>query len=114
MRDPDMSASARRCGSGSMKPAVFFLPLAGCVAFVGYLGFQRGQLPAETEIINRYAATYLQSAPAGASVTDCAASPHPDVAVRMVMNCVHPGGITTTYYIGPRGQTVPPPQGPST
>ena len=53
-----------------MRRAVFFLPIAGLTAFVGYLGFQYGQVPSETEIINRYAAAYLQTAPTGAMPTD--------------------------------------------
>lgn len=97
-----------------MRRAYFFLPLAGLVAFAGYLGLQSGQVPSETEIINRYAAAYLETAPQGASLTDCAASPHPDDAVRMVVNCVHPSGLTTTYFVGPRGIALPEPQGPST
>jgi len=97
-----------------VKRTVFFLPLAALLVFVGYLGFQRGQLPSETEIINRYAATYLQSAPEGAAATDCAASPHPDPAVRMVINCVHASGLTTTFFVGPRGNSMPTPQGPTT
>lgn len=95
-----------------MKRAYFFLPLAGLVVFAGYLGLQRGQIPTETEIINRYAAAYLQTAPSGASETDCAASPHPDPAVRMVINCAHPFGLTTTYFVGPRGEALPPADGP--
>jgi len=93
---------------------VFFLPLAALIAFAGYLGLQSGQLPSETEIINRYAATYLQTAPEGAAPTDCAATTHPDPAVRMVINCTHPSGITTTFYVGPRGASLPQPTGPNT
>jgi len=94
-----------------MKRAYFFLPLAALVALAAYLGLQYGQVPDETEIINRYAAAYLQTAPAGASLTDCAATTHPDPAVRMVINCVHPFGLTTTFFVGPRGETLPAPQG---
>ena len=94
-----------------MKRAYFFLPLAGLVVLSGYLGLQVGQVPGEAEIINRYAATYLQTAPAGASPTDCAATTHPDPAIRMVINCVHPLGLTTTFFVGPRGETLPEPQG---
>ena len=97
-----------------MRRAYFFLPIAGLVAYAGYLGLQAGQLPGETEIINRYAAAYLATAPEGASPTDCAASPHPDEAVRMVINCAHPSGLTTTYFVGPRGAALPQPQGPTT
>jgi hypothetical protein len=97
-----------------MPRAYFFLPLAALIAFVGYLGLQWGQLPSETEIINRYAATYLQTAPAGANPTDCAATTHPDPAVRMVITCAHPAGVITTFYAGPRGASLPEPQGPTT
>jgi hypothetical protein len=93
---------------------LYFLPLAAFLVFAGYLGLQSGQLPSETEIINRYAATYLQTAPAGARATDCAATTYPDPDVRMVINCVHSSGLTTTFYVDPRGVTVPQPQGPST
>lgn len=96
-----------------MKRTYLFLPLAALVAFAAYLGLQRGQLPTETELINRYAAAYIASAPAGASETDCAATSHPDQAIRMVIICVHPFGLTTTYFVGPRGEALPEPQRPS-
>lgn len=96
-----------------MKRGYFFLPVAMLVAFAGYLGIQIGQVPSETEIINRYAAAYLVTAPDGASLTDCAATTHPDEAVRMVINCAHPSGLTTTYFVGPRGEALPEPQGPT-
>ena len=95
-----------------MNRTFIFLPLVGLTAFAGYLGFQRGQLPSETDIINRYVAAYLDSAPSGAAETDCAATPHPDEAVRMVINCLHPLGLTTTYFVGPRGAALPEPREP--
>lgn len=95
-----------------MRRAYLFLPLAALVVLAAYLGLQFGKAPSETEIINRYAAAYLEAAPSGASPTDCAASPHPDPGVRMVINCVHPFGLTTTYFVGLRGEALPEPQGP--
>lgn len=92
---------------------LYFVPLGALVAYAAYLGWQRGQLPTETEIINRYAATYLAMAPEGAQPTDCAATSHPDAAIRMVITCAHPSGLTTTYFVGPRGEALPEPQGPS-
>lgn len=92
---------------------VYFVPLVALVIFAGYLGLRSGDLPDETEIINRYAAAYLETAAEGAKATDCAASPHPDVAIRMVINCTHETGLTTTYFVGPRGEAVPEPTGPS-
>ncbi|WP_375255503.1 hypothetical protein [Yoonia sp.] len=90
----------------------FFFPLAALIAFAAYLGLRSGQMPGETEIINRYAVIYLQTAPEGAAPTDCAATTHPDPAVRMVINCAHPNGVTTTFYAGPRGASLPQPTGP--
>lgn len=91
-----------------------FLPFGALVIFAAYLGLQWGQLPSETDIINRYAAAYMDAAPSGADPTDCAATTHPDEAIRMVITCTHPFGLTTTYYVGPRGEALPPPAGPST
>ncbi|MEM8536434.1 MAG: hypothetical protein AAGF56_01095 [Pseudomonadota bacterium] len=90
-----------------------FLPFVALLVFVAYLGLRSGQLPTETEIINRYAATYLTTAPDGAELTDCAAAPHPDDRIRMVITCAHPLGLTTTFFVGPRGEAVEPPDGPS-
>ena len=90
-----------------------FLPLAALVIFAAYLGLQYGRLPSETEIINRYAAAYLTTAPDGAQPPDCSATTHPSEAIRMVITCVHPAGLITTYYVGPRGEALPEPQGPS-
>lgn len=96
-----------------MKGIVLFLPLAALVVFAGYLGLRAGQVPSETELINRYAAAYLASAPHGAKATDCAARPHADEAVRMVITCAAPNGVTTHFFVGPRGEALPVPQGPS-
>ncbi len=97
-----------------MKRLYLFLPLVGLVAYAGYLGLQVGQVPGETEIINRYATAYLATGGEGASLSDCAATPHPNEAVRLVINCVHPSGLTTTYFVDLRGAALPEPQGPST
>ncbi len=93
--------------------AFIFLPFAALVALALYLGLRAGIVPTETEIINRYAAAYMSTAPEGAALTDCAAAPHPDDAIRMVISCSHESGLTTTYFVGPRGESLPEPQGPS-
>ena len=92
----------------------WFVPFGVFIAFAAYIGWQRGQPPTDTEIINRYAAAYLEVAPTGAAATDCAATPHPDATIRMVITCMHPFGLTTTYFVGPLGDALPAPQGPST
>lgn len=97
-----------------MKRWIFFVPFAGLVVVAGIVGYRLGQVPSETEIITRYAATYVSMAGEGAALTDCAATTHPDPAIRMVINCANPNGLTTTFYVGPRGEALPEPQGPST
>jgi hypothetical protein len=92
-----------------MRRWVVFMPLVGLVVFAGYLGLRAGDIPTETDIINRYAAVYLTAAPDGAAPTDCAAAPHPAPDIRMVINCAHSSGLTTTYYVGARGQSMPDP-----
>lgn len=93
---------------------IVLLPFLCLVAFAGYLGLRAGDIPTETDIINRYAAAYLATAPEGAVPTDCAAAPHPEPEIRMVINCAHSNGLITTYFVGPRGDTRPAPQGPTT
>ncbi len=92
---------------------IYFIPVVGLVVFAAYLGLRAGDIPSETDIINRYAADYMSTAPDGADPTDCAATPHPDAAIRMVISCAHESGLTTTYFVGPRGEALPEPQGPS-
>ncbi len=94
-----------------MRRWYLFAPLAGLTAFAAYLGLRAADVPDETEIINRYAAAYMSTAPDGADPTDCAAAPHPDAAIRMVITCAHDSGLTTTYFVGPRGEALPEPEG---
>ena len=79
----------------------------------GLFRFFPHNIARETEIINRYAAIYVSMAGEGAALTDCAATVHPDPAVRMVINCANPNGLTTTFYVGPRGEALPEPAGPA-
>ena len=96
-----------------MRRWIYFLPVAALVSFAGYLGLRSGDLPSDTDIINHYAAAYLAMAPEGALATDCAATPHADPAVRLVVSCSNSSGLTTTYFVGPRGEALPEQQGPS-
>ncbi|WP_342075241.1 hypothetical protein [Yoonia sp. SS1-5] len=91
-----------------MKRRMIFLPVIVLVAFAAYLGLRAGTVPTETEVINRYAATYVATAGDGAALTDCAATSHPDPIVRMVIHCAHQSGLTTTYFVGPRGESIDP------
>ncbi len=82
-----------------------------CLA-AAWLGLRAGRVPSETEIIDRYAAQYLERAGAGARATDCVARPHSDRAVRLVVTCAAPDGTRAIFFAGRRGQPVPPPAGP--
>lgn len=85
----------------------------GVLAFsAAVLGYRAGQIPSDTEIIDRYAAGYLRIAGGEAKVTDCQARPHPDEGVRMVITCAAPDGSNAIFYVGPRGRSVAPPEGP--
>ncbi len=95
-----------------MKRFFYFLPVMIFVVYAGYLGFRASQVPTDTDIINVYAAQYLISASADARITDCSARPHADEAIRMVITCADPNGVTTTYFVGPRGAALPEPGGP--
>ena len=83
------------------------------MAFAAYLGLRAGQIPSDTEIINRYVASYMAVAPEGAMPTDCSARSHVSETVRMVIECAHPTGVITTYIVGPRGEALPQTGGPS-
>ncbi|WP_296424918.1 hypothetical protein [Yoonia sp.] len=98
-----------------MKRWMIFAPVAGLAVFAAVLGLRLGGQPSETDIINRYAAAYLATAGVGAKPTDCAATTHPDPAVRMVVTCSHASGVVTTFFVGRRGETLPfPDQGEPT
>ena len=90
-----------------------FAPFAALVAFAAYLGLRAGQIPSDTEIVNRYVTSYMAVAPDGAVPADCSARSHVSETVRMVIECVHPSGVVTTYVVGPRGEALPEQQGPS-
>jgi hypothetical protein len=96
-----------------MVSRTLFLPVGALVVLAGYLGLRLGTPMTETEIISHYAEIYVKSADAGATLTDCAATNHPDAMVRMVIVCSHPSGTVTTYLVGPRGQLITPSDGPS-
>ena len=95
-----------------MPRVVWFLPVAALVGLVGFLGYRAGQVPTETQIINRYAAIYLDQSKEGAQPTDCAAAPYPDPVIRLMITCAHRSGEITTFFVGARGRALPPPAAP--
>ena len=89
-----------------MSHRVLFLPLGALCLLAAIVGWRMGSIPSETDLITAYAARYVSEAPAGAALTDCAATNHPQADVRMIVACHHPGGQRFTYLVGPRGQLV--------
>lgn len=85
-----------------MRRWAIFAPLAALVVLTGYLGLRLGQPLGDAEIIERAAARYLAEAGAGAVLTDCAATPHPEA--RMIVVCRHADGRSFSYVMGDRGE----------
>ena len=79
-------------------------PIAALAIVAGYLGLQLGQPVTETDIINRYAALYVQEQGGSAKVTDCVATPSQRSEVRLVVRCTDPDGTIHSYFAGPRGE----------
>lgn len=74
---------------------IWFLPLGLIVALAALVGWRQGWLVAnvtETQVINAYAARYLDDRAAagtgdGARASDCRARPSPEVGVWLVVIC---------------------------
>ena len=86
-----------------MTRRLFFLPVALLTVFAGYLGWRLGQPVSETQIINRYAQWYVQIAPEGAQVSDCAARSG-EGPVRMIVTCVHADGTPYSWVLDGDGE----------
>lgn len=86
---------------------LFFAPLAALVMAVAALGLRQGYVRAtltETDVINRYAAQYLQEAGPGAALTDCLARPGQRAGVWLVVICTAPAQAGSyAYYVNRLG-----------
>ena len=81
--------------------------LAGLTAIVGlWLGLQRSRIT-ETDVINAYAARYVEET--GGAVSDCAARPGEDARVWMIISCGHAPEITR-YFVDRAGRQTQPVQ----
>lgn len=82
---------------------LFVLPLVALALVVANLGLRTGLQQAtltETEVINRYAARYLDEGAAGASLRDCLAVPSDADALWLVVRCgPDPDGVTYSYHV---------------
>jgi len=92
---------------------VLFLPFAAFVALSGYVGWQMGQPLTETEVLDFYAADWVQTGPEGAATTDCFGLPGEDPAVWIVITCSRGDDVRRTE-IGPRGRGARQIEGPDT
>lgn len=95
------------------------LALATCLVALGAFrfGWQVIHLT-ETDVINRYAARYIDEAGPDASAADCAALPAEMRGVWITLHCAAPGGAPVIYQITRFGTLWPGSramqQGPST
>ena len=87
------------------------LPLLGLIAIAAILGWRFGRPVTETDIINSYAAEYVETFGAGAQLTDCLATAGTG-DVRLVVRCTHPDGRQAVYPAGARGQLMEQTEGP--
>lgn len=88
-----------------MKPWMLFAPFGLLVILAGYFGWQMGKPMSETEIINFYAAQFVEET--GGAVTECSAAPSDVENARMAITC---GSIT--YVVGERGALIERQEGP--
>lgn len=84
-----------------------FAPFALLIVLAGFLGLQRGQPIAESDIITQFAAHYVTQTGDGAAMTDCVGIPSPLEDVRLVVTCTHPDGAVYEFPSGARGELRP-------
>lgn len=72
---------------------LWWAPFGALVLFFAVIGFRYGAMAlstTETEVINRYAAQYLEDAGGSAALTDCVAYPSDDLGIWLVVRCAAP------------------------
>ncbi len=90
---------------------VIMMPVAGLAGLAAILGFRMGQPMTETEIINRYAAEYVETFGGEAMLTDCIATAGKGT-VRLIVQCTHADGRRAVFPAGNRGELLPLTEGP--
>ena len=82
---------------------LWWAPFAVFLVFWAIVGFRYGvkaQDTSETDVINRYAALYLEDAGEGAALTDCVAYPSTDLGIWLVVSCAAPlRAASVDYYV---------------
>ena len=72
---------------------LWWAPFGVFLVFWAVIGFRYGSKAVgttETEVINRYAAQYLEDAGEGAMLTDCMAYPGTELGIWLVISCAPP------------------------
>ena len=72
---------------------LWWAPFGVFLVFWAVIGFRYGSKAVsttETEVINRYAAQYLEDAGEGAELTDCIAYPSSELGIWLVVSCAPP------------------------
>ncbi len=90
-----------------MTRTALILPFVALCGAAAYFGYQAGRIPSETELIDSFAARYIQERGQGARLTDCEAYAGVE-PVRIELRCRHADGDLTIYRIGKRGANLGP------
>ena len=86
---------------------LWFAPLAVLVVALGLWAFRLGWIAAtisETDVIERYAALYMQTQGDSARATDCVARPGVSPRVWIVVSCLTPQGVRVDYPVDRLGR----------
>lgn len=88
-----------------MNSPLIFLPFAALVALSGYVGWQMGQPLSETDVLDFYAADWVETGPEGASTADCFGVPGDTPEVWIIVTCTL-GDDTRRTHVAPNGRAV--------
>lgn len=96
-----------------MNRRLIFLPFAAFVALSGYVGWQMGQPLSETDVLDFYAAEWVETGPADAATTDCFGTPGARPDVWITVTCQRGDTIRRTD-VAPNGRSLITPEEPQT
>ena len=101
----------RDCARFFVDRRFLFLPFAAFVALSGYVGWQMGQPLSETDVLDFYAAEWVDTGPEGASASDCFGVPGDTAEVWIVVTCTRDDTIQQTE-VAPNGHRITAPKEP--
>lgn len=88
-----------------MDRRLIFLPFAAFVALSGYVGWQMGQPLSETDVLDFYAADWVETGPEDAATTDCFGVPGETLDIWIVVTCTRGEDVRRTD-VAPNGLSI--------